>query len=184
MICNISDYINTKMKMIKAHLLGESVLSNSEEAFALYKKSNFGEPVGEKIQYSSYEAIFLIEKKKMELIHQKKNLLKEDLLNRFKKKDKKIETKYIVFKDLREKGYIVKTALKFGAEFRVYEKGHHPGKKHAKWILFTDDETKKLSWHEFASKNRVAHSTRKKLLIAIVDSERGIIYYETNWIKP
>ena len=40
------------------------------------------------------------------------------------------------FKDLRKKGYIVKTALKFGADFRVYEKGVKPGEDHAKWVVF------------------------------------------------
>jgi len=66
-----------------------------------------------------------------------------------------------VFKNLREKGYIVKTALKFGAEFRIYEKGAKPGKNHAKWIVFTDYESGKLTWHEFSAKTRVAHSTKK-----------------------
>ena len=92
--------------------------------------------------------------------------------------------KYAVFKDLREKGYIVKTALKFGADFRVYPKGVKPGKKHAKWIVFVEHETGKLTWHEFAAKNRVAHSTRKNLLLAIVDEEGDITYYEVRWIKP
>jgi len=48
-------------------------------------------------------------------------------MNKFKRIDKKIQIKYPVFKDLREKGYIVKTALKFGADFRIYDKGQKPG---------------------------------------------------------
>jgi len=98
--------------------------------------------------------------------------------------DKKIEIKYIVFKDLRQKGYIPKTALKFGADFRVYDKGAKPGISHAKWIVFVDYESRKISWHEFSAKNRVAHSTKKNLLLAIVDEEGDIIYYEIKWLKP
>jgi tRNA-intron endonuclease len=90
----------------------------------------------------------------------------------------------LVFKDLRQKGYVVKTALKFGAEFRIYEKGSKPGNKHAKWIVFAEHESKKLSWHEFSAKNRVAHSTKKNLLLAIVDEEADITYYEVKWLKP
>ncbi len=172
------------MKKIQSYMLGGIVSSNSEEAFTLYKKSNFGENIGEKIQYSPSEVIFLVEKKKMEVSSTKKKLSKEELMNKFKRKDNKIETKYLVFKDLREKGYTVKTALKFGAEFRVYEKNSRPGKSHARWIVFTDEETRRFNWHEFSSKNRVAHSTKKRLLIAIVDSEGGIVYYEIKWIKP
>ena len=89
-----------------------------------------------------------------------------------------------MFKDLREKGYVLKTALKFGADFRVYEKGKKLGKAHAKWVVFVEHETKKTSWHEFSAKNRVAHSTKKKLLLAIVDEEEGISYYEVSWSKP
>ena len=93
---------------------------------------------------------------------------------------KERESRYPVFKDLRNKGYIVKTALKFGGDFRVYKKT----KEHAKWIVFVDYESKKLTWQEFSAKNRVAHSTNKKLLLAIVDEEGDIIYYEVKWLKP
>ena len=85
---------------------------------------------------------------------------------------------------MRRRGFIVKTALKFGADFRIYDKGKRPGKAHAKWIVFVEHESKKLSWHEFSAKNRVAHSTKKKLLIAIVDEESDISYYEVSWIRP
>ena len=172
------------MEKIQAHIIGEIVSSNTSEAYSLYKKSCFGEPVGEKIQYTLAEALFLVGKNKMEIFSRNKKISKKELMNKFRRIDKKIQIKYLVFKDLRERGYIVKTALKFGAEFRVYEKGSRPGKKHAKWIVFTDHESKKLTWHEFSAKNRIAHSTKKNLLLAIVDEEGDISYYEVKWIKP
>ena len=85
---------------------------------------------------------------------------------------------------MRNRGYIVKTALKFGADFRVYDKGKKPGKTHAKWVVFVDHESKKINWNEFSAKNRVAHSTKKKLLLAIVDEESSVSYYEVSWIRP
>lgn len=173
------------MQKIQAHLTKEIVSTNQAEAFSLYKKSVFGEPKSGKMQYSLYEALYLIEKNKIEILQKNKTLDKEEILKRFSKIDKKFEIKYPVFKDLREKGYVVKTALKFGAEFRVYDKGTRPGQKghHARWIVFTEHESKKFSWHEFSAKNRVAHSTKKKLLLAIVDEEGDISYYEVGWIK-
>jgi len=39
------------MGKIKAHILGQVISSNSKEAYPLHKKSYFGEPTGEKIQY-------------------------------------------------------------------------------------------------------------------------------------
>jgi len=171
------------MKKIKAQLIGETISTNESEAFSLYKKSSFGEPVGEKIQYTLSEAFFLLEKNKIEIYSKNKKISKTELEKKFQRIDKKFSIKYPVFKDLRKKGYILKTALKFGADFRVYEKGKKPGKAHAKWIVFAEHETKKLSWQEFSAKNRVAHSTKKNLLIAIIDEESDITYYEIKWVK-
>lgn len=172
------------MEKIQAHIIGEVISSNSAEAYSSYKKSNFGEKVEDKIQYSFSEALFLVENKKMDIFSRNKKISEKELLKKLQRFDKKIQIKYPVFKNLRMRGYVVKTALKFGADFRVYPKGASPGKKHAKWIVFVDHESKKLTWHEFSAKSRVAHSTKKNLLLAIVDEEGDITYYEVSWLKP
>ncbi len=172
------------MEKIPAHIVGGNIASNMREAFSLYKKSHFGEPVGEKIQYSLPEAIFLAEKGKIDVFSKNKKIPFKDLMKKAYSFDKRIHVKYPVFKDLRNRGYVVKTALKFGADFRVYEKGLAPGEKHAKWIVFVDHESRKLTWHEFSAKNRVAHSTKKNLLLAIVDEENDVSYYECSWVRP
>jgi tRNA-intron endonuclease, archaea type len=169
---------------IQAYITGEIISSNTSEAQQICSKSCFGELKSGKIQYSLSEVLFLVEKGKMDVLSKNKILSLKEILNRFRRIDKKIQIKYPVFKDLRERGYVVKTALKFGAEFRVYDKGSKPGKQHAKWIVFTDHESSKLTWHEFSAKNRVAHSTKKNLLLAIVDEEGDISYYEVKWVKP
>jgi tRNA-intron endonuclease, archaea type len=171
------------MNKILAYLLGEIVSTNESEAFTLYKKSNFGQPIGQKIQYSLAEALYLVEKGKIDITKNKKILQFEELFKLFKKIDSRIQLKYPVFRDLRDKGYVVKTALKFGADFRVYEKGTTPDEEHAKWIVFVEHESKKFSWHEFSAKNRVAHSTKKNLLIAIIDEESDVSYYEVSWVR-
>jgi tRNA-intron endonuclease len=85
---------------------------------------------------------------------------------------------------MRERGYIVKTALKFGADFRVYDRGVKPGEDHARWILYPVKEGSTLTWHDFSAKNRVAHSTKKRLLIGVVDEENDVTYYEIKWVRP
>ena len=170
--------------MILAHLTGDKILSTSEESFSLYDKSCFGEKKNNKINYSAIEALFLVQEDKMNVFLGKKQITFDSLLKKIKKHDKKIETKLSVYSDLRKRGYIVKSALKFGAEFRVYDKGIKPGLDHAKWILYVTKESEMLSWHEFAAKNRVAHSTKKALLIAVVDDEYDVSYYESSWIRP
>jgi tRNA-intron endonuclease len=171
------------MRKILTYIMGEVVSTNEAEAFTLFKRSNFGQPIVQKIQYSLSETLYLVEKGKIEVIKNKKVIGFEELFKLFKKIDSRIQLKYPVFRDLRDKGYVVKTALKFGADFRVYEKGRTPNEEHAKWIVFVEHESNKFSWQDFSSKNRVAHSTKKNLLIAILDEESDVSYYEVSWVK-
>ena len=171
------------MAKFKAVFNGDNVSSNKKEAFSLYEKSRFGESKDGKIVYSVVEAIYLLEKGKIDLYKDSKKLNYDKFLTLIKKKDSKLLAKYVVFKDMRNKGYIVKTALKFGAEFRVYDKGIHPGEDHARWILYPVKESEKLNWQEFSAKSRVAHSTKKNLLIGIVDEEEDVTYYVCEWTR-
>lgn len=172
------------MNKIKATLISEKVTSNTAEAQSLFTTSRFGEKLGEKILYSLSEALFLVKDKKMEITDYRGNkLLQKEILRKFERIDKKFKTKFLVFSDLRKKGYIVKTALKFGAEFRVYEKGKKVGKDHSKWICFPVSESSTMTWQDFSAKNRVAHSTKKNLLIAVVDDEGSVSYYEVRWTR-
>lgn len=170
--------------MITAHITSEKIHSTSSEAFSWYEKSRFGEKVRDRVEYSWVEALFLASKGKLNLNHKNKEINFDAAINLAKKHDKRIETKLTLFEDLRNKGYIVKTALKFGADFRIYKKGSKPGEDHALWLAYAVRESDPHTWHDFAAKNRVAHSTKKKLLIGIVDDENDVLYYEISWLKP
>jgi|TARA_B100001971_G_C18135434_1_gene507312 tRNA-intron endonuclease len=146
--------------------------SNSQQAITLAKSKKLGEFKHGKVIYSNYEAFFLVETKKAQLIKNSKKTT-------FPKKNKEFVNNYLVYKNLRKKDLIPKTGLKFGAEFRVYEKN----KPHAKYLTLITTPNQKLNYKEFASKNRIAHSTAKKLLIAVIDSQQDITYYEVNWTK-
>jgi tRNA-intron endonuclease len=171
-------------KTFKVVFSGERIFSNSKEAFALYESSRFGEPKEGKIYYAPVEALYLLEKGKMQIYAGKKKLTFNAFMQKVQEFDRNFHTRFIVYRDMRNRGYILKTALKFGADFRVYERGVKPGEEHAKWILYPVYESFGLTWHEFAAKNRVAHSTKKRLLIAIVDEENDVTYYEVAWRKP
>ena len=167
-------------------LTGQRVVSDETDASRnLYDQSRFGEIKERKIQYSLVEALFLYEKGKVNIKNDKG---KELNLDSFVKLATKFEPnfwkRYCVYKDLRSRGYIVKTALKFGADFRVYDRGVKPGEDHAKWIVYPVHETETLTWYEFSAKNRVAHSTRKKLMLGIVDDENDVTYYICSWMRP
>ena len=168
----------------KVYLSGSKAVSNASDAFGLYSQSCIGDKIENKIHYSFVEALYLLKKGRINLFKEKKKISSDNFMKIAEKKEHNFFARYTTYADLRSRGYTVKTALKFGADFRVYEKGKKPGEEHARWIVFAVYETDKLTWYEFAAKNRVAHSTKKNLLIAIVDAEGDITYYEVRWLRP
>lgn len=181
---NKSQKANIAPGITKAIFSAKRVISQDKNAMSLYDRSRFGELFNGKIIYSLVEALYLADKKKIIIYQDNKKISYEKLLQTFEKIEKNFWPKFCVFKNMRDKGYIVKTALKFGADFMVYEKGIKPGQDHSKWILYPVFETKSLTWHDFSAKNRVAHSTKKNLLIGIVDEKGEVTYYEIRWLKP
>ena len=176
-----------RKEKVRAVFANERVIADaSDESRELYNQSRYGTTLDSgKLQLSLLEALYLMEKNKLELRDSKnKTLGFEDLLKKATKLESNFWIRYCVFKDMRNRGYIIKTALKFGADFRVYDRGIKPGEDHARWIIYPVHEGSTLTWYEFAAKNRVAHSTKKRLMMGIVDDEGDVTYYEIKWLKP
>jgi tRNA-intron endonuclease, archaea type len=175
----------TKLKLPEGTLEKEMViLEDSDEARLVFEKNAFGSMLRGKVQLSLLEALYLVEKGKIKVLKGKKEASFEQILKAAKKNDKKSLTRYSVFRDLRDRGYIIKTALKFGADFRAYDRGIKPGEDHAKWVVFAVHESEALTWREWSAKNRVANSTKKRLLLGIVDDEQSCSYWESRWMRP
>jgi tRNA-intron endonuclease len=176
-----------RKEKIKAIFANERVLVDAtDETRELYNQSRYGTILdGGKLQLSLLEALYLIEKNKIDVLDSKnKSILFDGFLKKATKLEPTFWIRYCVFKDMRNRGYIIKTALKFGADFRVYDRGVKPGEDHARWIIYPVHEGATLTWYEFAAKNRVAHSTKKRLMMGIVDDEGDVTYYEIRWMKP
>lgn len=166
--------------------LGERVVCDEgQESRQLYDSGRFGELKEGKVQYSLVEGLYLLEKSKIEIyMSKRKKMSFDEYVKKARKYEPNFWIRYCVYRDLRTRGYIVKTALKFGADFRVYDRGIKPGDDHAKWIVYPVHEGEVMSWYEFSAKNRVAHSTKKNLLVACVDDENDVTYWEIGWIRP
>jgi len=163
--------------MEKGTLIGNKVVLSSS---ALFNRSAFG--VLNKqggVELSSEEALYLVENKKVDV-----GISFDNLRRRFNRSNKNFDERYSVFRDLRTRGYVIKSGLKFGCDFRVYDKGSRPGKAHAKWLVFSTKENAKSSWKEMSGMARVANSTKKNVLVGIVDSENGVSYFEVSWRRP
>ncbi|MDP3734758.1 MAG: tRNA-intron lyase [Nanoarchaeota archaeon] len=183
------DKKTVKRKSAVLSVLGREkvITESSDDAREFYNQSRFGsltESSG-KVELSLLEALYLMEKGRLIIKNDAGRALTfESYLKKARKVEPNFWIRYCVFKDMRNRGYIIKTALKFGADFRVYDRGVKPGEDHARWIIYPVHEGDTLTWYEFAAKNRVAHSTKKRLLIGIVDDEGDVTYYEIKWMRP
>jgi tRNA-intron endonuclease, archaea type len=174
-------------KKVKVVYYKQKILTeNSDNARDFYNKSRFGILLEDgMVQLSVLESLYLLEKNKIEMFDgRNKKIDFKGLFKKTVKSEPNIWIRYCVFKDIRDRGYIIKTALKFGADFRVYDRGVKPGEDHARWIIYPVHEGSTLTWYEFAAKNRVAHSTKKRLLMAVVDDEGDVSYWEIRWMRP
>ncbi|MEW6592366.1 MAG: tRNA-intron lyase [Candidatus Hadarchaeota archaeon] len=159
-----------------------------EEAPAnqLYQRGSYGKPLtGGKLQLAPVESLYLLDSGKIWVVDEEgKKLSFKELFSKFAEKDPEIALKYPVYNDLRSRGYIVKTGLKFGAHFRVYERGEKPGEAHSKFLVHSVPEGIRLTPSEIARAVRLAHSVRKKILWAIVDDEGDVTYYSLARERP
>ena len=173
--------------VIVAMLQNERVVTeDSNEARELFNKSRYGTLASMgKVQLSLTESYYLIEKGKIEVVDGNgKKIGAESFAKRARRLEPNFWVRYCVYREFRDRGYIIKTALKFGADFRVYDRGIKPGDDHAKWIVYPVHEASTVTWYEFAAKNRVAHSTKKNILIAVVDDENDVSFWEVRWKRP
>lgn len=184
---DLKEEVKEHKEPVKAYFSKERVLTeSSDNARELYNQSRFGELLEDgRVQLSLIEALYLVDKKRILVYDSRDKLISFDsFMKKAQKSEANLWVRYAVYKDIRNRGYIIKTALKFGADFRIYDRGIKPGEDHAKWVVFPVHEGSTLTWYEFAAKNRVAHSTKKRLLLGIVDSENDVTYYETRWLRP
>lgn len=176
----------------KAELEGEKVIIwDKEEANQVFNSGWYGEFVNDRLELALVEAGLLLEREKIEIFKGKKKLNFKAFYKLALKIDPRFGARYIVYKDLRERGLPTRTGFKFGCDFRVYERGVTPIKKgpkaaheHTKWIVFAVPEDYACSFQELSRSVRLAHNIRAHMLWAVIDNEGDVTYYEINYISP
>ncbi|MFH0715127.1 MAG: tRNA-intron lyase, partial [Candidatus Diapherotrites archaeon] len=130
------------------------------------------------------EAVYLLEKENIEIEDKKGKKIGEKEVHKVALKEKKFSQKYAVFKDLKERGFCVKTGFKFGFDFRVYPRGKKPGEAHSQWVVSVHSQSEKFSLPELSRMIRLAGNLKTKLLMAVVDAEHQVSFYEAGRITP
>jgi tRNA-intron endonuclease len=172
-------------------LENEVILWGQKEAEEIYEIGAYGKVKEDHLILSLCEALHLVERKKLVVKNEKgKKLSKKKFFERACSSDKEFPQKYTVYKDLRERGFLVRTGFKFGTHFRVYEKGvklkkgPKTAKEHTKWIVHAVPENFTCSYPELSRAVRLAHNIRARMLWAVVDEEDDVTYYKIERIKP
>lgn len=166
------------------------IIWDKSQANQIYDQGYYGKVIEDRNELALTEALFLVEKGKLIVVKDKKEVEKKKLMEIATADDKEFPWKYAVFKDLRNRGLLVKTGFKFGTHFRVYERGVHLKKgpketrEHTKWIVHAIAADYMCSLPELSRAVRLAHNIRARMLWAVVDEEQDITYYEVNRIKP
>ena len=141
------------------------------------KQKGYGEMDQNKLLLKSFESLYLLFTGRLAIFRGKKNIDFDSFLQICKKQDKDILTKFLVYRDLRNRGYTVKDGLGFGSDFRVYDKPFSP-KSPSKFLVFGLNEGK----HEKTSKlqKKIEEITKidKEPIIAVVQRQGEIIYYK------
>lgn len=169
-------------KPINGILNGTKIIVKDKEILK-YIKEDFEEEKENKnvIEISLIEGLYLVEKKLLN-VYDKKKLEFFEIVKKATEitNDEKFYIKFLVYKDLRAKGYYVFSGYKFGADFRVYErdqKAQEGQKVHAKFLVNVFPEERLFSFVNLSGDVRMTKGVNKSLIYAVVNADNEIIYY-------
>lgn len=166
-----------KKKMETTILRGEIIVTEPSDKDSLSSRG-FGTEEDGKLKLTSYEAMFLIDKGLIEVKQKrpKKALSFQEILQLFKAHDENAWAKYLIYRDLRSRGYVVRSGFGLGVDFRLYERGEF-GKDTAEYIVYGIQEGKPVAMKELANVLRFALSAKKKLVLAVLNRRGEVVYY-------
>jgi tRNA-intron endonuclease len=168
--------------MLKSTLENDLIIIKDEKGMNLHSKSYYGNLTTEGLQLSLIEGLYLLEKEKISIYKEGRELPPDEIHRIIHEKG--LFSRYLVYQDLRNRGYIIKTGFKYGSEFRLYERGTSPGEGHSNYLVKITSENDHIPLKDLSSYVRVAHGVNKYLLLAVVDEENDITYYNIEWTRP
>jgi tRNA-intron endonuclease len=143
------------------------------------RSKGYGEKIKDMYILENYEALFLLYSKRLVLTKQKSTLDFSTFLQTLLKNDLSIFTKFLIFRDLRTRGYIAKEGFGFGDDFRVYERGEY-SRKAAKYVIFGINEGISVRANILFENIRSIEKMGKEAIIAVIERRGEIIYYKVS----
>ena len=185
-------------KILEGELVENRVILWDSDAVQIYDESGYGKPMPEekpsRVELELVEVAYLVEKEKLKVFEKsagkKKKINFDDVMRIGAKQVNQFHPQFIVFRDLRERGYLVKSGFEFGTHFRVYERGVKLKRgpksehEHTKWVVHAVEEESAFSLPEMSRAVRLAHNIRATLIWAVVDKENDVTYYQLTRLTP
>jgi len=132
----------------------------------------FGDLRKDKLMLTAYESFYLHEKQRI-VVRSKRTdeeLTLRDLVKKFSAGEPAIWIKYLVYRDLRDRGYIVRESNRM-FDFDIYGKG--PMRR----LISIVYEGGEASLRKLGRLLAYADRERKELILAVVDRRTDIVYY-------
>jgi tRNA-intron endonuclease, archaea type len=145
------------------------------------RNKGYGDKENNNYLLETYEALYLLHLNKL-VITNGDVVDFSDLLKHALRYDKEIVTKFLVYRDLRSRGYVVKEGFGFGTDFRVYERGGYE-KKRAKYVVFCVNEGINVKVGELSKHVRGIETMGKNAIAAVVERRGEVIYYKLTNMK-
>ena len=162
------------------------IISDSEGIDDFYRNSYIGnldqDDEGQEILIlEPIEVLLLIERNRLLIWENNDKSMAqydfESLIEYFTQFDDRLWHKYIIYMDLRKRGYLVRAGYGDGIDFRVYKRGADFEKDSAKYLIYPVYEGTPIELRDLDKISRVAMSSRKELIVATVDRLSKPIYY-------
>jgi tRNA-intron endonuclease len=152
----------------------------SEDADRLSQQGFYGTRIeGNKLELEPVELLHLIERKRVTVTTPSGDSVGSDyIVSALLEEDPDLWVSYLVFRDLRSRGYAVRKGFGRGIGFRVYARGDHPGAANAKELVYVLKEGVPISLSDLDLVTQTAASSRKNLVFALVDQNGEVNFYK------
>lgn len=167
---------------LKGRIENSNVIVLGDDAIKLWNSGFYGELRDGELILTSFEALFLVEGGRLAVYDGDRALSFQDLLHYFLRYDSDVWIKYLIYSDLRRRGYVVKPGFGGGVSFRVYRRGAIIGREPAKYLVYGFVEGKPIELKCLSEIIREARSARKDLILAIVDRQGEVTYYDVTQV--
>lgn len=160
------------------------LIDDPTEASQTYNRGYFGQPLrGGALALSLLEAVYLREAGRLEVHRGGRPLPMRDLVRSAHRAYPQFEIKYVVYRDLRQRGYVAEEDPG-PFDFRVLPRGGAPGKTPAKHWATAVSEGSVFDLEALAAQLAKAAGARKNFLLAVVDEESDLTYYAAREVEP